>query len=357
MYMTKYSPFLKFKAGEIKALINLSDEERGEIIPLLELPRDSTYNESLLVKKIDDYVKKFKKITKTFSFFIDNYEVSDEIKIKGKDNYHFLLESFADYNIIPIIGLDRTDEHNSIGISFANKSSFRRIGIRITQEYFASFPAYYDELDILLKKIDLDVNCTIMLDCNYIDDLNVIALENSIVNVIKYVHKKKPGCIILVAGSSIPIPTNPQSLVKVDTNAMIVRNEIILYRNLIRKLPKVQFHFGDYTVVSPGFMEIDIDPKIIFSRMTSKIIYSLLDTHYFTRGRSIKLHGLEQYFKQAQDIIKQPFFRGKNYSWGDGYLYEKATNKGTNITPATIIAPTVNAHIKFMIEEINKGSI
>ena len=355
--MNKYSPFLKFKNGEITALSKLSPNEKKMIIPLLELPRDSRYNEDELINTIANQAKKFKKYIETsFVFYIDNYEISDDIKINGEDNYKYLLDSFSEYNLIPIIGLDRTDEHNNIAIDFANKIS-AKIGIRITQEYFASFPAYNEDFKNLFTQINHGVSCDILLDCNYIDDSNIHIMERHISNIIKDMFKIYQFENIVISGSSIPMSKNIGSIVKTNTNVRIPRNEVNLFRNLKNKFSKITFTFGDYTVISPGYSEIDIDPKKIHLIMTSKIIYSELDSHYFTRGNKLWQYGFEQYFSQAEDIINQPFFRGENYSCGDKFLYDKATFGGTNITPATIIAPEVNAHITFMINEITKGSI
>jgi hypothetical protein len=353
--MIEYSPFLKFKFGELNALSKLFLEDRKKIVPLLDLPRDDSYTESKLITKIDNSVKKMKgNIESDFTFYIDNYEIPDTITIHGSDNYHYLIESFKNYNIIPIAGFDRSVMHNSISINFANNNS-KKIALRITHDYFDTFIAYEKDLYSILNKLKTDVSCTILLDCNYIDDINIENMENKLFLVMENINKIKRFDKIVISGSSIP--TSIANKVMTNTNLFINRNEVFLFKKIHTLYPKTTLIFGDYTVISPGYSEINVVPELMLNVMTSKIIYSLLDSHYVSRGQVIKTYGFKQYFLQAKNIIKEPFFRGEDYSWGDNYLYNKATYGGTNITPSTIIGPEINAHIKLMINEILRGSI
>ena len=354
--MNEYSPFLKLKNGELNALSKLSPEDRQFIIPLLELPRDDKCTtEEHLINKIDRNAKKIKKGIKcNFTFYIDNYEIPDEIKINGVDNYQYLINSFFDFDIIPVVGFDRVSTHNDIAINYANKKS-KKIALRITQDYFENFLAYKNDLQLIFNKINSDVFHILLLDCNYIENNLIDSYKISVINILENIIKSNIFSKIVIAGSSIPALIG--NIVKVNTNALINRNEVSLFKAIKAKYNNENIIFGDYTIVSPEYSELNIKEEYLPNLMTPKIIYTLIDSQYFTRGRGLKEYGFSQYFKQANDIIKKQFFRGKNFSWGDNFLYEKAINKGTNITPSSIIGPTVNAHLKYMIEEINKGTI
>jgi len=354
--MNEYSPFLKFKIGELSALIKLLPEDRKKIIPLLELPRDDNYTNNDLITRIDNSVKKMKKgIEKSFSFYIDNLEIPDKFKIHDNDNYLYLINSFSEFDIIPVIGFDRIKTHNDIGINFANKRS-KRIAIRITQDYFENFLAYKNDLSKWFADIEQDVSRILLLDCNYIeDDIVAKKCKLCIEKILEYINKTKSFSKIVISGSSIPTPIGDK--VKADTTVNIDRNEINLFIRIKGEYPEINLLFGDYTVVSPGYSEVNIEPNAMLNVIKPKIIYSSLNSHYVTRGQKLKTHGFSQYFSQAEKIIKESFYRGRNYSWGDDYLYERAMRKTIKITPASIIGPTVNAHIKFMIDEIIAGSI
>jgi hypothetical protein len=353
--MNEYSPFLKFKENEIRALKYLSSEDRKNIVPLLELSRDDKYTEDILVSRINRYLKKLKNgIEPEFTFYIDNYEVPDNIKIKGNDSYLYLVNAFSEFNIIPVIGFDRLDTHNEIGINYANKVA-KIIALRVTQDYFENFLAYKNDLKNLISMLNSDTSCILLIDCNYLD--NTI-IEKRKTNIMKLLENKSDLSIfskIVICGSSIP--NSIGEVVKTDTDKTINRNEILIYKEIKKYFPDLKIIFGDYTIVSPGYSEINITLEAMFNVMTPKIIYSFSNSHYVSRGKSIKKHGYEQYFKQAEAILKKTFYRGRDFSWGDNYLYERVKYKAKKITPGTIIGPTVNAHIKYMIDEILKGSI
>jgi methyl coenzyme M reductase subunit D len=353
--MNEYSPFLKFKQGEMTALINLAPADRKIIIPLLELPRDNKNTKDKVVTKIDKSAKRMKKnIELNFSFYIDNYEVSDDIMINGGDNYLYLINSFKDFDIIPVIGFDRTKTHNSIGIKYANTKS-KKIAVRMTYEHFHSFLAYKKDLKMMINELEPDIFCTILLDCYYMDDLNNKKYDESILKMLENIIDIQRINKIVISGSSIPNPIGKK--VGANTNVSINRDEVDLFKKIKKIHQKIPLIFGDYTVTSPEYSELNIDLKHILNVMTPRIIYSLLDSHYVSRGRAIKPHGFIQYYKQTEDILKEQFFRGDNFSWGDKYLVEKVNGKKTFITQSSIVGPVVNAHIKFMISEILKGSI
>jgi hypothetical protein len=320
----KYSPFLKLKTGELSALINLSPEDRRIIVPLLELPKDDNYTVERLITRIDNSIKKIKnKIETDFSFYIDNYEIPDTYKIKGNDSYLYLINSFSAYDIIPVIGFDRAESHNKIGIDFANKKA-KKIAIRITRDYFENFLAYKEDLKSTFTNIDSDVFCILLLDCNYIENIFVDKCKMNIIRLLENILKDRLFSEIVISGSSIP--SKISDIVQKDTDKFINRNEVYLYKETIKYFLKTIFTFSDYTVVSPGYSEINIDPRAMLNVITPKIIYSLIDSHYISRGQRIKSHGIEQYITQAKNLIKKPFFR-RNFSWGDSFLFDKATRK------------------------------
>jgi len=355
-YMNKYCPFLKFNDGELTALFNLSSRDKSSIIPMLEIPRDDKCKEDKLIRKIDRCAKRMSKnLESSFSLFIDNLEVPDNITINGYDNYLYIINSFSSFDIIPVIGFDRVSSHNDIGIEYANKKS-KKIALRVTQDYYDNFFAYKRDLDDVLKRINSDVINILLLDCNYIDDTAFMGkCKMNILKILYYILKINKYSKIILCGSSIPSPIGNK--VKTGTSIFLTRNEILLYKEIVDSLKEIEILFGDYTVVSPGYAEINIKPEAMYNVITPKIIYSKLDSQFVIRGYKIKTHGLDQYFSQAETIIKESFYRGDDYSYGDKYLYEKAKYRGKNITPSSIIGPTVNAHIKYMIEEINKGTI
>lgn len=86
--------------------------------------------------------------------------------------------------------------------------------------------------------------------------------------------------------------------------------------------------------------------------MTPKIVYSYENKHYLIRGGALRTHPRAQlqYNDFSGIIVGKPFYRGIGYSFGDEYLEEKSRFVGSGVMPGTILKPTINAHISYMIK-------
>ncbi len=87
--------------------------------------------------------------------------------------------------------------------------------------------------------------------------------------------------------------------------------------------------------------------------MAPKVIYSYDDVHFVARGGALRTHarGNLQYNDIARDLCSQPFYRGPAYSFGDKFLDDKANGLGNKVMPSTILKPTINAHITYMVRD------
>lgn len=88
--------------------------------------------------------------------------------------------------------------------------------------------------------------------------------------------------------------------------------------------------------------------------MTPRITYSYDNNHYIIRGGALATHvrGDDQYFDLAKIITLKPFYRGSIYSFGDGFIFEKSQSIGNKVTASSILKPTINAHIIYMLNSI-----
>lgn len=348
--MNRYVPFLKFKQGEIMALAHLSASERLKIRPLIEIPRDDLYTSELLKKRIDFSAKKFKKYCpeRDFTFYLDNYEVPDSITIGGTESYKYFLESLSDYKVIPVCGLDRTSMHNSVSVKFARESQ-NIIAIRVTPEYIKTITAYLKDIAVLFAELGNAMQTILLVDCRLVGPSSVSQLCLDIAKLITLFSTEFGVAEVVVAGSSLP--ASASMYMGTNSEIFLNRNEVSNFQKVKALLPEIKIDFGDYSIVSPDYSEINIDPRMMPNVMTARMTYSTIDSYYVIRGVSLKQGGYEQYFEIAKKIVGKPFYRGPDYSWGDGFLSEKSEGVGSNCTPSTIIAPTVNAHISFMLSQ------
>ena len=121
--------------------------------------------------------------------------------------------------------------------------------------------------------------------------------------------------------------------------------------NIMRK--KANMVLGDYGVISPDYSDIKIPSNAMLNVMAPKIIYTYNRKHFIIRGGAIKTHerGFKQYNDFAEIIVLKPFYRGPGYSYGDNFIEQKSRSIGKKVMPGTIIKPTVNAHITYMMKD------
>jgi len=105
---------------------------------------------------------------------------------------------------------------------------------------------------------------------------------------------------------------------------------------------------GDYTTVSPFYSDKEFDPRILQKVTAPRLIYSFHQSHYVSRGTSLDKGGHEQYLEMTKELCDQKFFR-EDYSFGEVYFAEKSKGVGGNATNATVVKPSVVAHITYMV--------
>jgi hypothetical protein len=350
-----YVPFLKFKGNEVAALKALDKELKVGLTPFFDIPKRDEMTE-------DDFASMVTKAAKSAAanlenieaFFLDNFDIADELLIDGNDNYAFILEAFKDLPFIPVIGLDRTAHRNQLvfGGRAAGIIKMDTIGIRLHGDDFLNFELVRDELDDLIapnKK--LFNNWVLILDNRFCLYSDVKKRSADLTNFIIAISRVYSFERVILTGSSVPASISEILAVGADLNHH--RVELDIYRSVRNGTKEFDINLGDYTVVSPLYSDANIPKEAMQNVITAKITYSYKDVHYFARGASIKTHprGPLQYNDIAKHIISKAFYRGAPYSFGDQFLDEKANFIGNNVTANSILKPTINLHMAFMIKD------
>lgn len=349
----KYVPFLKLKQNEIRAIGDLDKEVNEDIIPFFDITQiedlgDKVLKENLISRK-KDIEKNFKN---SQLLYIDNYDHQDS----SNCNYELVLETYKNLNIIPVIGIDRDDEHIDSVIDYlGTKDSNKKLAIRFNVSDIQSFNIIKDDIeDYLIPCIKLCNDLHIIIDLRIIDENNINYLENRVTKFI-YEIEKYLLCNKIIITSSI-FPPIIGKIIKTNQIATIDRLEHKIWGNIKKNLfNNNNLIFGDYTNVSPDYAEPTISMSIIQNVMTPKVSYTEENTYYLIRGKAFKSskYGFDQYFFIAQNVIKKSFFRGEKYSLGDKYIYDRGIvprsekiKKGGN--PSSWIRNTICSHITFI---------
>lgn len=354
----RYIPFLKLKNNEISALKDLPANIRANLTPLLDIPRIKDMRAADFVSRIDIALKCLNSHwDKKKSFYIDVFDISPKLKPDGKNIYQYYLEKLCDFKLIPVIGLDRDQEHiRSVATYLRTSGHKKKIGIRLLPSDFISFDAVKDEIDDLLGEIiDLSDSVDLLLDARTLTKETVKGIASSAAEFANRFSAEYDSRRIVITGSSIP--SSISEVVGTNEAKTFERLEKQLWSTFSSKcsLDKSLINFGDYGTVSPEYSDIDLSPEMFPNVATPKIIYTSDKTYFVVRGGAFKTHplGYRQYYTLAKIVASQSFFRGPVFSSGDKYIHERSCGNGTSGSPGSWVKVVVNSHLSFVGHELS----
>lgn len=349
--MNKYVPFLKFKQNEIMALRELSIDIKENIRPFFDFPRKNNMTELDFMQTADKMKKKFVRHNQDISsYYLDNYDIDEDLFINGDDSYRYLLNTFT--SMIPVIGIDRSQNHVDAVLNAKQDTTIKSsvVAVRFTYEDFESFELVEDDIEEMLgDTIRLFEYVDLVFDCRYTGGIDIELTVKCIIDFIDSFSNKYPIDRVIVTGTSIPVPIG--NLVGTESETILRRKELLISCGVKKFFPDI--YTGDYTVVGADYSDTDIEPQLMMNVMTPKTVYSFDDCHFIIRGGALKTHpdGNRQFNEQARIIVSKPFYRGNSYSFGDNFIEEKSRNIGSAVMPGTILKPTINAHITYMMTD------
>ncbi len=348
-----YIPFLKLKQNEVLAIRRLKKENKAKIIPFFDIPRGPQDGVDEFKNKISKGLEYIRRAYKDFEFpfYLDVYDIADNIDLDGKHVYEYLLEKFRSFNIIPVVGLDRDAKHIEAAIKFIKSRSNKHLAIRLLDEDIESYDLTESDIRNSLGSIlNSSININIIIDLRVIKkDINT--LSRMIIDFINEYVKKNRFHKIIVASSSTP--ANITELIKTQSSKTYARSEWKLWKSIssIKEQLGDDLIYADYAVVSPDYSDTKLPLTLLQSVMTPKAIYTKNDKAFVTRGGRMKSEGYDQYYQMADDIVSLSFFRGRSFCYGDDYIYKISSKECATCGSAqSWIAATINCHISYMLE-------
>lgn len=355
--MIKYIPFLKFKQNEIQGVAQLDSTIRNQIAPMYDVPRSQNImSEAEILKRIklaSADLKKSKDTNSEYWFFLDNFDIDESINLAGTSQYRYILNSFKDYQLVPVVALDRNPDHNVAALDFI-KTKPGSLGVRLQEEDIESYGITKPRLDRLWNEIRdaQPASVILLIDLRIVND--AAASQKKVERFLSRFKVDFRVDATSVSGSVIP--GNIANLIGTDAKKHVVREEFRLWRSLTTSPDYQHILYGDYGVVSPEYSDLDLGPELMNGVSTPKIFYPHSDKFYISRGRRFKTHGYGQYFDISDDIVGQVFYRGAAYSYGDKYIHDRsllsARRPPKGGSPSTWIKSLTAAHITFIVNTI-----
>ena len=354
--MNNYIPFLKLKTSEILAIKELSSELKEVVTPFFDFPRKDNFDEDNFKNTTEKMVRSVTRhLSSIPGFYLDNFDIDSTFEIDGMNNYEYLLLSFNNCRVIPVVSIDRYDGHIGSVYNLKNEGEIESnvLAIRLVPEYFESYMAISDDIDDMLGEvIELFDYIDLIFDCRVCLNQDWRRISSDIINFAQSISEIYPIRKFVVTGSSIP--PSISDITGVESQRIYTRAELRIWNEVNSALgDSLPLTIGDYGIVSPNYSDIDIIPEAMLNVTAPKIFYSFENNHFIIRGGALRTHprGFAQYFDLAEILVSEEFYRGRDYSFGDDFLYEKSNSVGSNVTPSSIIKPTINAHVSFMLKD------
>lgn len=349
--MIRYVPFLKAKRGERTAMGELRPAVRQAICPFFDFPRkDPDY-------KVETYTATTRTIATSLKkhwgadaeFYFDDLDIGQKLIVQGEHQYAYALKAFNGLQLIPVVGLDRTN-HNAAVASLKSNSeiSSATVAFRAEHRDFEDFDGSEDQIDYDLANVFKEFEAIdLILDCRVCIGLNILETARQIATFARKFCDAYDGVRrVIVTGSSIP--PSIRDVIGVDTTGVVARRELAI-TSKARELSAIELTAGDYTTVSPFYSDVHFDPKLFQKVTAPRLIYPFNHSHYIARGTSLESGGHEQYVDLTKALCGQDFFRGRGYSTGEDYFDDKRRRIGKNATNGTVVRPSIVAHITYMV--------
>ena len=351
-----YIPFLKLKTNEIMAIKELDADLRKSLTPFFDFPYKNNRTEQDFKNTAD---RIFRSISRHLGdipcFYLDNYDVDSNLIVDGGNSYAYLLEICEDLPIVPVISIDRTSEHVE-AVCDAKDSGLLDadiIALRFIPEDFENYSVVDEDIrEKLSDAIEKFDDIHLVFDCRICLNQDIDSFASNIINFIEQFSNEYFIDKVVVAGSSIPASIS--EILSTHNEVELERCELELFERIYQEIDNNDYMaVGDYTIVGPNYSDVDLPPHAIYNVITAKILYTFDDKHFVIRGGGIKTHArhYQQYNDLAAIIVAKPFFRGASYSFGDNYIDEKSRNEGSGVTQSTILKPTINSHITYMLRD------
>ncbi|MFZ6008741.1 MAG: beta family protein [Bacteroidota bacterium] len=335
-----YIPILKSKQGEYGSLHELHADVKDHMIPLLEvLPFDPivkeqdekvppTLTEHLEKKLVKSILKKWEEARPFFLDFHLLQQIANSLP-SGVRPAQFVLDLLREKNFkaVPVTSINAHKDFQA-DVKQAVRRDGRGLMFRL-QEL-----DWYQDLDLVLGKqvpsyFELRPNqIDLLIDMEFIE---MSSVEDRIRQITDLINTKIPSITdwrsVTIGGTSVP--KHMGGIKKNSDDTKIPRREWQIWHRLwdsrdnLRRVPT----FCDYSILHPELS--DIDPKVM--NMSAQIRYTLEDAILVLKGESLikSKSGYQQHHLLSRLLVEKDEYKGKEFSWGDSYIFKCARKEET----------------------------
>lgn len=336
-----YTPILKWKVGEKLALQQLSNNIKDQILPLIELQplKDKDKDTQAFIQKFEKDIIKYwgpnRPFLVDFSYF-------------NNDTIYNNIQNFIETNLnrnaicIPVISLENYDAYLKYFVE-SKHLLHNGLAIRLTPK---TLDSYDSAIKQIISSIQINKSSIILIiDFGLISEENIHLCNmcfDSIKNILKFYEYKQ----IIVTSTGFPTGF-PSNYMSGQSEKLFYRTELLLWKKL-NKSGINNILFGDYCCNTPKPLPADTSQL----RPSAIIKYTTDDSWLIVKGGQIYKSGNSQYKDLSAKIVNSPYFKGKDYSYGDKYIYDCYNDENPKLgNPTTWVKVATNHHITVVVNQ------
>lgn len=353
-----YSPIVKGKLNDLKALGKLSTSTRNIIKPMIEvMPIAGLTSMDNHLFKIADYLVKHVPLG---DIYLDFYGIKLGAKTINEEpaiTAGYKLVKSMGRSVTPTYGFHRDDfiwpDLANICKLFKEGFCFR-IDIDDIEDSYISEDTWSQIIErssqIQLNPSEIDL----MIDLRDVRNENLDDIHEKVIDFLAINSSHNRYRTIIIAGSSAMKTLSEKPEIPKDNIGSVDRNELLIWGNLLKDVPEsTTLVFGDYGVIHPDFSDQSANG---FKYTNAKIRYTRGNKIDYYRGHGLRhpLTDYEQYYELANKVITSKGYSGKEFSFGDNYISHVADR---NILPkqtAPWVLADMNHHIEYTTIQIQE---
>lgn len=346
-----YTPILKGKTNDLKALARLPADIHPLIKPLLEPPapkKGETIDESL-----EGFVNKLVTHLPARPVFVDFYWWADDQRtdsghLAAIQGFDTLLANGRP--VTPVYAVGRGEE-SWLKLPRVVRQHGKGFCFRVDADQLEdAAEETVEEIESRCRELALDSSETdIIVDLRDVRQANWRALRRVCVDFLALLTPGKSYRSIAIAGSSA-LKDVGAAPVPVDGSLSIERVELRLWCALLFDQDGATSPvFADYAVVHPDFSASGPNPN-----QNAKIRYTHGSATTYYRGHRLyrPVKDFEQYRDLARSIVHSDNYAGSKFSFGDSYISQKAHGEGGTGSPGTWVLADINHHVTYVTRRI-----
>jgi hypothetical protein len=345
---THYVPVLRWKQAEWLALRHLGEEERARITPLVEITRRSVAPrtrrptiEQMLRKNATDMQANWG----LAPLFVDLWHLEPNPALgNGLHPFVYLAQEARarGVSIVPVAGLNRPPDYQ---VAVASVVATHGLGacLRLHATDLAR-PTLEKDLEGLLAHLSLSRGeVDLVIDFEYVHG----ACPDWSGRLATIPEASNWRTTTLLSGA-FPLDltgfkVGEHCLPRLDWQAWC---RFISARSGLPRLPA----YGDYTTQHAYYREPPANANV-----SASIRYAADDHWVIMRGEGLRNEngpGYAQYRSNAQLLCARPEFRGRNFSYGDRYIFEMSLQTQQTGSPETWLRAGINHHLALVSRQM-----